>query len=68
MTAMTNLGSVFYLRRRDRAPPPRPPPQIPGEQLDLERLEARRPIKTFVTSVLKGEGYPDAFRWLGTHL
>ncbi|CAM9791825.1 unnamed protein product, partial [Ectocarpus fasciculatus] len=46
----------------------RPPVLVGREQLDLERLEARRPIKTFVTSVLKGEGYPDAFRWLGSHL
>ncbi|CAN0190209.1 unnamed protein product [Ascophyllum nodosum] len=48
------------------------PAAVPEEKLrgmlDIERLETRRPIKCFVTSVVKGEGYPEAFRWLGSHL
>ncbi|CAM9921324.1 unnamed protein product [Laminaria digitata] len=48
------------------------PSAIPEERLqgmlDLDQLEARRPIKTFITSVIKGQGYPEAFRWLATHL
>lgn len=53
-------GLKFYYHTRIRSVVPR--------QLDVERLESRRPIKTFTTSVIKGEGYPEAFRWLGQQL
>ncbi|CAM9927402.1 unnamed protein product [Ectocarpus sp. 12 AP-2014] len=69
MLSDANLDGVpvAVLYNKSDLPDAWPAEKLEG-MLDLARLEARRPIKTFVTSVLRGEGYPDAFRWLGTHL